>query len=52
MKWIILLLMVGSTYSDARPKYKVVNVAQPLEDLVPKLENLADKLTDLSKKMK
>lgn len=52
MKWFILILMISATYSDARPKYKTVNVAQPLEELVPKLDSLAGKLTDLSNKMK
>ncbi len=52
MKWLILILMIGTAYSDARPKLEVkANIAKPLEELVPKLDSLAGKLTDLSNKM-
>lgn len=53
MKWFILILMISATYSDARPKVEVKsNIAEPLEELVPKLDSLAGKLTDLSNKLK
>lgn len=54
MKWFILILMISATYSDARPKVEIVSVrdlAKPLEDVVPKLDSLAGKLTDLSNKI-
>ena len=52
MKWFILILMISAIYSDARPKVEVkTNIAEPLEELVPKLDSLAGKLTDLSNKM-
>lgn len=53
MKWFILILMISATYSDARPKLeRKSNIAEPLEELVPKLDSLAGKLTDLSNKLK
>lgn len=54
MKWLILIFLVSATYSDARPKVEIIKtseLAKPLEDLVPKLDSLAGKLTDLSNKM-
>jgi len=54
MKWFILILMVSSAYSDARPKVEIVKVndlAKPIEDVIPKLDSLAGKLTDLSTKI-
>ncbi|GEM_PF-660862 len=54
MKWFIIILVVSSTYSDARTKLEIVrggDLAKPIEDVVPKLDSLAGKLTDLSIKI-
>lgn len=53
MKWFILILMIGATYSDARPKVEVraPKIAEPLEELVPKLDSLTGKLTELLNNM-
>ncbi len=54
MKWFIVILVVSSTYSDARTKVEIVrggDLAKPIEDVVPKLDSLAGKLTDLSTKI-
>lgn len=53
MKWFFLIMMIAFTYSDARPVQSAPTreIAKPLEDLVPMLENVSDKLTDLSEKI-
>ncbi|MDM1294305.1 hypothetical protein HX021_08335 [Sphingobacterium sp. N143] len=54
MKWFILILMVSTTYSDASTKIEVIrgnDLVKPIEDVVPKLDSLAGKLTDLSTKI-
>lgn len=57
MKWILIILFVSSVYTDARPKAPVKELkatkelAKPLEDLVPMLDEVTNKLTDLSQKI-
>jgi len=54
MKWILIILFVTSVYTDARPKVPIKQpkgIAKPLEDLVPMLDEVTNKLTDLSQKI-
>jgi len=53
MKWLLVIMMIAFTYSDARPvqEQSPQNIARPLEDLVPMLDDVTEKLTDLSKKI-
>ncbi|CDT03485.1 exported hypothetical protein [Sphingobacterium sp. PM2-P1-29] len=51
MKWILVVFFVSSVYTDAKPTVPVKHpkaIAKPLEDLVPMLEEVTNKLTDLS----
>jgi len=53
MRWLLIIGMVGFVYSDVRPVQSPPprEIAKPLEDLVPMLENVTEKLTDLSDKI-
>lgn len=54
MKWLLLIAMVSFVYSDARPVQSVeppTGMAKPLEELVPMLDSVATKLTDLTLKI-
>lgn len=54
MKWLLIILFVSSVYTDAKPTaptQQPKEIAKPLEDLVPKLDEVTDKLTNLSQKL-
>lgn len=54
MKWILIVFFVSSVYTDAKPTAPVKHpkaIAKPLEDLVPILDKVTNKLTDLSQKI-